>query len=129
MSARACAVRHHGRPRAVPRHRHLTRAGALRLAPALRPDALTGGVQFYDAQEDDARMVACLARTAAAHGAAMATDVRMERMVRDQAGRVTGIEALDRLTGTALTISARHVVQATGAWTSGPELAAVTVRS
>ena len=112
-----------GGRRAVPRHRHLTRAGALRLAPALRPDALTGGVQFYDAQEDDARMVACLARTAAAHGAAMATYVRMEQVVRDRAGRVTGIEARDVLTGNALTISARHVVQATGAWTSAPGLA------
>ena len=112
-----------GGRRAVPRHRHLTRTGALRLAPALRPDALTGGVQFYDAQEDDARMVACLARTAAAHGAAMATYVRMERVARDRSGRVTGVEARDGLTGTALRISARHVVQATGAWTSGTELA------
>jgi glycerol-3-phosphate dehydrogenase len=112
-----------GGRRAVPRHRHLTRTGALRLAPALRPDALTGGLQFYDAQEDDARMVACLARTAAAHGAAMATYVRMERTVRDQAGRVTGVEARDALTGAALTISARHVVQATGAWTGEGALA------
>ncbi len=112
-----------GGRRAVPRHRHLTRAGALRLAPALRPDALTGGVQFYDAQEDDARMVACLARTAAAHGAAMATYVRMERVLRGQSGRVTGIEVRDVLTGTAFPMAARHVVQATGAWTSAPGVA------
>ena len=46
-----------GGRRAVPRARHLSRAQALRLAPALRPDALTGAVQFYDAQEDDARML------------------------------------------------------------------------
>ena len=64
-----------GGRRAVPRARHLSRAGRLRLAPALRPDALVGAVQFYDAQEDDARMVACLARTAAGHGAALATNV------------------------------------------------------
>jgi len=63
-----------GGRRAVPRARHLSRAGALRLAPALRPDALVGAVQFYDAQEDDARMVACLARTAAGYGAALATN-------------------------------------------------------
>ena len=29
----------------VPRHRHLTRRGALRLAPDLRPDALTGAIR------------------------------------------------------------------------------------
>jgi glycerol-3-phosphate dehydrogenase len=105
-----------GGRRAVPRARHLSRTGALRLAPALRPDALVGGVQFYDAQEDDARMVAVLARTAAAHGAAMATCVRMDDLITD-GGRVTGILASDLLTGSGLEIRARHVVLATGAWT------------
>src|SRR5262245_64700588 len=106
-----------GGRRAVPRSRHLSRARALELAPALRPDALVGGVQFYDAQEDDARMVACLARTAAAHGAAMATRVRMDSLV-SRSGRVTSVSASDRLTGSELEIEARHVVLATGAWTS-----------
>ena len=105
-----------GGRRAVPRARHLSRTGALRLAPALRPDALVGGVQFYDAQEDDARMVAVLARTAAAHGAAMATCVRMDDLITE-GGRVTGIQASDLLTGSGLEIRARHVVLATGAWT------------
>jgi glycerol-3-phosphate dehydrogenase len=70
-----------GGRKAVPRARHLSRTGALRLAPALNPDAFVGAVQFYDAQEDDARMVAFLARTAAAHGAALATNVRMDGLL------------------------------------------------
>src|SRR5262245_7663047 len=90
-----------GGRRAVPRSRHLSRARALELAPALRPDALVGGVQFYDAQEDDARMVACLARTAAAHGAAMATNVRLDELITSP-GRVAGIRASDLLTSAAL---------------------------
>jgi len=102
---------------AVPRARHFSRNGALKLAPALRPDALVGAVRFYDAQEDDARMVACLARTAAAHGAAMATRVEMTRPLT-RGGRVIGVSARDLVTGTDLQISARHVVQATGAWTA-----------
>ncbi|HXP21873.1 MAG TPA: glycerol-3-phosphate dehydrogenase/oxidase [Streptosporangiaceae bacterium] len=106
-----------GGRRAVPRARHLSRTGALRLAPALRPDALVGAVQFYDAQEDDARMVACLARTAAGHGAAMATNVRVDGTLA-QGGRVTGVRARDLIRGTDLEIRARHVVLATGAWTS-----------
>jgi glycerol-3-phosphate dehydrogenase len=105
-----------GGRRAVPRARHLSRTGALRLAPALRPDALVGGVQFYDAQEDDARVVAVLASTAAAHSAAMATCMRMDDLITD-AGRVAGILASDLLTGSGLEIRARHVVLATGAWT------------
>jgi len=113
-----------GGRRAVPRARHLSRTKALRLAPGLRPDALVGAVQFYDAQEDDARMVACLARTAAGYGAALATNIRMDGMLaRD--GRVTGVRASDLLHGTGLEIRARHVVMATGAWTgaaAGQEL-------
>jgi glycerol-3-phosphate dehydrogenase len=105
-----------GGRRAVPRARHLGKTEALRLAPALRPDALVGGVQFYDAQEDDARMVAVLARTAATHGAALATNMRMEKLITSS-GRVAGIKASDLLTGAALEIAARHVVLATGAWT------------
>ncbi len=107
-----------GGRRAVPRSRHLSRTRALEVAPALRPDALVGGVQFYDAQEDDARMVACLARTAAGHGAAMATRVAMVGLLTlTPSGRVTGIRASDLLNGTDLQIGARHVVLATGAWT------------
>jgi glycerol-3-phosphate dehydrogenase len=105
-----------GGRRAVPRARHLSRAGALRRAPALRPDALVGAVQFYDAQEDDARMVACLARTAAGHGAALATNVRMDGL-RTEGQRVTGVTAHDLLTGADLSIRARQTVLATGAWT------------
>ena len=110
-----------GGRRAVPRARHLSRSGALRLAPALRPDALVGAVQFYDAQEDDARFVACLARTAAGHGAALATNVAMTGS-RSEGGRVSGVDARDLLTGTDLTIRARHVVLATGAWTDDGRL-------
>ena len=104
-----------GGRRAVPRARHLSRRKALRLAPALKRKALVGAVQFYDAQEDDARMVACLARTAADQGAAMATNVRMDGLLTE-AGRVTGVTGRDVLEGGELTIRARHVVLATGAW-------------
>ena len=111
-----------GGRRAVPRARHFTRAGALRVAPALNPEALVGAVQFYDAQEDDARMVAVLARTAAAHGAALATNVRMDGLLVED-GRVCGVRARDLLDGgpaaEAWPLRARHVVLATGAWTGG----------
>ncbi|MGO8960908.1 MAG: glycerol-3-phosphate dehydrogenase/oxidase [Streptosporangiaceae bacterium] len=108
-------------PRAVPRARQLTRTQVLRMAPGLRQDAFVGAVQFYDAQEDDARMVACLARTAAGLGAALATNMPMTSLLREN-GRVYGVAARDLLAGEDLTIRARHVVLATGAWTGGEQL-------
>jgi glycerol-3-phosphate dehydrogenase len=105
-----------GGARSVPRHRHLTRRGALAEAPALRPGALVGAVQFFDAAEDDARMVVAVARTAAAHGAQVATRARAHGLLR--AGeRVVGAEVLDEETGETLTVPARHVALAVGAWT------------
>jgi glycerol-3-phosphate dehydrogenase len=101
-----------GGARSVPRHRHLSRRGALAAAPALRRDALVGAVQFHDAAEDDARMVAVVARTAAAHGAHIATRVRVTGFLR--AGEV---EAVDDETGETLVLRARHVASAAGAWT------------
>jgi len=101
-----------GGARSVPRHRHLSRRGALAAAPPLRPDGLVGAVQFHDAAEDDARMVAVVARTAAAHGAHVATRVRVT------AFRGLGeVEAVDEETGEPLRLRARHVAGAVGAWT------------
>ncbi len=105
-----------GGARSVPRHRHLTRRGALAEAPALRGDGMVGAVQFFDAAEDDARMVLAVARTAAARGAYVATRARVSELLR-AGGRVVGAEVLDGETGDTLTIRARHVALAVGAWT------------
>src|SRR5947209_5924223 len=87
-----------GGARSVPRHRHLTRRGALAVAPALSGETLTGAVQFYDGAEDDARMVVAVARTAASFGAHVVTRVRA-RTLRQTAGRITGAEIRDEDTG------------------------------
>ena len=101
----------------VPRHRHLTRRGALRLAPDLRPDALTGAIRYYDAQVDDARLVVTVARTAAGHGAHVASRTKVVGFLRE-GERVTGARAVDLETGCEITIRARVVVNAAGVWTN-----------
>jgi glycerol-3-phosphate dehydrogenase len=105
-----------GGARSVPSTRHLTHAGVLRVAPALRPDAFVGGVQFYDAQEDDARLVAYVARTAAQLGASLATRVRATGFLRE-GERVLGVTAYDEEARAELEIRAGHVLSATGVWT------------
>jgi glycerol-3-phosphate dehydrogenase len=105
-----------GGARSLPRHRHLTRRGALIEAPALASDTLVGAVQFFDGTEDDARMVLAVARTAAAFGAHVATRARVVELVRS-GDRVTGAEVLDEEAGQTVTVTARHVALAVGAWT------------
>ena len=101
--------------RALPRHRHLTRRGVSRLAPALDPASHVGAVMYWDAQVDDARHTLAVARTAAAHGATILTSARVTSLQR-MADRVTGVRAVCLETGRTLDIRAKVVINATGVW-------------
>ncbi len=100
----------------LPRHRHHTRRSALRRFPGLRADAIAGAIEYSDALVDDARHTLTLARTAARHGAVIATSTRATGFI-DYGSRVTGIHARCLETGRNLEISARRIVNATGVWT------------
>jgi glycerol-3-phosphate dehydrogenase len=100
----------------LPRHRHLSRGGCLELAPGLRRDALVGGILYWDAQVDDARHTLALARTAALHGAALATSVRAVGLLRE-GERIVGVRALCLESGEEIAVRARQIVNATGVWT------------
>jgi glycerol-3-phosphate dehydrogenase len=105
-----------GQVRGLPVHKQLTRRGALRLAPALRKSALTGGLLYWDAQVDDARYVLDLVRTAASYGASVASRTQVTGFLRE-GERVTGVRAVDLESGTEFAIRAQQVVNATGVWT------------
>ena len=111
--------------RGVPHHRHLSRRKALREAPALRPDALVGAVQYWDAQVDDARHTMALARTASAYGAMCANRARVVGLLR-QGERVTGAVVRDLEVGQDLQVRAKQVVNATGVWTDDTQALADT---
>ena len=105
-----------GNSRGVPGHRHLSKRRALAEAPSLRSDALIGAVEYWDAQEDDARYTMTLVRTAAAYGALTANRARAERFLR-QGERVTGAVVVDTETGREYEVHAKQVIDATGVWT------------
>jgi glycerol-3-phosphate dehydrogenase len=100
----------------LPHHKHLTRRGAMRLAPSLKKSALVGALQYYDGQVDDARHTMELARTAASYGAHVANRVKVTGFLR-QGERVTGVQAKDLETGREFEVRAKQVVNATGVWT------------
>ncbi|MGI8331453.1 glycerol-3-phosphate dehydrogenase/oxidase [Actinomadura scrupuli] len=105
-----------GGAHALPRHRQLSRRAALREAPGLRPDALVGAIQYYDAQVDDARLTMMVARTAAQYGATVATRAEVTGFLREGA-RVTGALVLDLESGQEIAVRAQRVINATGVWT------------
>jgi glycerol-3-phosphate dehydrogenase len=105
-----------GGQKGLRRHRHLTKRQALKIAPALKPDALVGALQYWDAQVDDARHTLAVARTAAAYGAAVASSAAVVGFLRE-GERVTGVRVLDDLLEEELDVRARQVINATGVWT------------
>ena len=105
-----------GGSRTLPRHRHLTRTGARAIAPALRRDALVGGIRYYDAQCDDARHTLTLVRTAAAYGAIARNSTEVVGFIKE-GDRVVAAELRDTETGEVGVVRTGVVVNATGVWT------------
>ncbi|MBO0608920.1 glycerol-3-phosphate dehydrogenase/oxidase [Myceligenerans salitolerans] len=97
---------------ALPPWRPTGAAETLRLAPALAPARLRGGILGHDGQlVDDARLVMALARTAAGLGARVLTRTRAVRI------RPDGADLRCAVTGETLSVRARAVISATGVWT------------
>ncbi|MGO1055927.1 glycerol-3-phosphate dehydrogenase [Crossiella sp. CA198] len=105
-----------GGSKSVPGQKHLTRAGALRMVPALKRSALIGGIRYYDAQADDARHTMTVARTAAHYGAVVRTSTQVTGMLRE-ADRVAGVHVRDVETGAEIEVKAHAVINCTGVWT------------
>ncbi len=101
----------------VPLQKHLSKRAALRRFPALNPKSLVGAMEYHDARVDDARLVLTVVRTAVGYGALAANRTSVVAFTKDATGRVTGARVRDEETGAESTITARHVINATGVWT------------
>ena len=96
-------------------HRLLGKRGLLQQEPMVRERGLVGGVRYFDAQCDDARLTLATVRSAIQHGALVGTYTAVEGLVRDD-GQVHGAHLRDLLTGATATVRATIVVNATGPW-------------
>jgi len=96
-------------------HRVLSAAELNLLAPDLDPRNLSGGMQYWDAKTDDARLVLRVLEEARAEGAITLNYCSARELQRTD-GRVVGMEVLDECSGRRFSISAQVVVNATGAW-------------
>ncbi|HEU5486582.1 MAG TPA: FAD-dependent oxidoreductase, partial [Microlunatus sp.] len=98
-------------PGVLPGHRQLPRRAVLRLAPALALTHVTGAVQLYETQVDDARLATTVVRTAVAYGVLAIARTAVRSLVRLD-GRVVGAE----VTGPdgPAQIRARSVIVASG---------------
>ncbi|WP_431815582.1 glycerol-3-phosphate dehydrogenase/oxidase [Gordonia jacobaea] len=105
-----------GGAKSVPGQKHVTRSGALRVAPALKRDSLIGGIRYYDTVVDDARHSLTVARTAANYGAVIRTSTQVVGFLRD-ADRIMGVRVRDTENGETAEVKAHCVINAAGVWT------------
>lgn len=82
--------------------------------PNIKKKGLKGGVQYYDGQFDDARLAMSIARSCARHGGVLINYMRVFGLLKDDKGRITGVEARDEEGGQNYSLYARTVINATG---------------
>ena len=85
--------------------------------PTLKTDGLLGGVQYYDGQFDDARLLVNMAQTAAEQGAVLLNYARVSGLEKNGDGFINGLVFDDLESGSEIRVSARSVINATGPFT------------
>jgi glycerol-3-phosphate dehydrogenase len=100
----------------LPRHRHLTRRGALERFPDLNPQRIVGAMQFFDAKMDDARLAVAIARTAQDLGAQVATHVDLIHSDGLGADGIWRVTVRDEVTGDQIAVAARAIALCVGVW-------------
>ncbi|MBL7970805.1 MAG: glycerol-3-phosphate dehydrogenase/oxidase [Prolixibacteraceae bacterium] len=82
--------------------------------PGLKQEGLKGGVVYHDGQFDDARMAVTLAQTGVDHGAICLNYIKVEKLIKDSSGKLSGVYAVDQLNGESYTFKTKVVINATG---------------
>ena len=97
-------------------HRFLSVTEITSLAPGINVDGLTGGVEYFDAQMDDARL--CLENVLMAdlRGAVVSNYVEVESFIKDNNQRAIGVKAHDRISGARMDILASKIIVTAGPW-------------
>lgn len=86
--------------------------------PGLALKHLSGGIQYFDGQFDDARMALALALTLEGQGGTALNYARVDKLL-ERNGRIIGVSMEDRETGNYSDIEAKVVVNATGVFSDG----------
>jgi glycerol-3-phosphate dehydrogenase len=95
--------------------RMLTRTQTLKAEPLLKKDDVKGGALYAEYRTDDARLTIGIAKAAFAQGALMINYVEVKDFMMEN-GSISGIVAVDRISGALISAQAKVVVNAAGPW-------------
>ncbi|MCC9645050.1 glycerol-3-phosphate dehydrogenase/oxidase [Rhodopirellula sp. JC740] len=86
----------------------------LQRVPTIQREKTSGGVIYHDGQFDDTRLLISMARTADEQGACLLNYFGVTSLLKNNAGEISGVVAIDSETNTEHTIHAHRVVNAAG---------------
>lgn len=99
--------------------RLLSKEETLRRLPNVSTEGLRGGVEYYDGQFDDTRLLINLAATAVEQGATILNYAPVTSLLKDADGLTDGVVFRDQESGREITVRAKVVINATGPFTDG----------
>ncbi|WP_440120063.1 glycerol-3-phosphate dehydrogenase/oxidase [Paenibacillus sp. QZ-Y1] len=96
--------------------RQMLNAGAVSNSePLLRKKGLLGGGLYVEYRTDDARLTIEVMKEAVKRGAQAVNYVKAHGFLKEN-GRITGIQAVDQISGDTYTLRASKVINASGPW-------------
>jgi len=103
----------------IGQHRFLSVSEVNALAPGINLDGLVGGVEYFDAQMDDARICLENVLMADSKGAVVANYVEVKDFIKDNAGHTIGVKAYDSLNKQEIEVLASKIIVTAGPWSDG----------
>lgn len=94
----------------------LSKEEILEREPQLASEGLLGGGVYLDYRNNDARLVIENIKRAVADGAIAVSRMKVEEIVHDDQGKVSGVKAKDVLNDQIVTINSKLVINTTGPW-------------
>ncbi len=92
----------------------INRTKTLERLPLLQPEKLKGGIVYHDGQFDDSRMAIALASACVEKGGTVLNYFRVNSLLKDERGKITGVNAENLETHSKYDIWAGVVINATG---------------
>ncbi|MBM7711192.1 type 1 glycerol-3-phosphate oxidase [Enterococcus xiangfangensis] len=94
----------------------LSKEEILEREPQLASEGLLGGGVYLDYRNNDARLVIENIKQAVADGAIAVSRMRVQEIVHDEQGKVSGVKAVDTLNDQTMTINGKLVINTAGPW-------------
>lgn len=94
----------------------LSKEEILKREPQLESNGLLGGGVYLDYRNNDARLVIENIKRAVEDGAIAVSRLKVEDILHDEQGKVSGVKANDLLSNQAITINSKLVINTAGPW-------------